>query len=433
MLSRAARQGSAMVRVNAEQQPENGMVMNSGTTLRPGIDWVGFVDWNVRDFHGYTTDRGATYNAYLVQDEHSAVIDTVKAPFVEHLIRNVAARTELAKISYVVCNHAEPDHSSGFTDLLKVLPQAQVVCNAKCQAALAEHYDTQGWKFKVVSHGETLRLGRRSLTFVDTPMVHWPESMATYVAEEKLLFSMDAFGQHFSSSQRFDDENPLGTIMEEARIYYANIVTPYSARVVKTMEALAGVPIEVIAPSHGVIWRRHLGEILKAYRNWSHCKPKAKVVVLYDTMWGSTGTLAQAIYEGASLPGVEARIINLRATNLTRVATEILDCAAVAFGSSTLNQCMLPTAAAAVNYLTGLRFTNRVAFAFGSYGWGKGGPEAVDEALKEMKWDIVREPLKAKFRPKEACLAECRAAGGLLAEKALVQAGAAGYEPLVTD
>jgi flavorubredoxin len=407
--------------------------MSSSTTLKPGIDWVGFVDWNVRDFHGYSTDRGATYNAYLVQDEQTAVIDTVKAPFVEHLLRNLAAKTDLAKISYAVCNHAEPDHSSGFPALLQALPQAQVVCNAKCKAALSEYYDTRNWAFKVISSGETLRLGRRSLTFVDTPMVHWPESMVTYVAEEKLLFSMDAFGQHYSSSQRFDDENPLSTIMEEARIYYANIVTPYGARVVKTLEALAGIPVEMLAPSHGVIWRGHAAEILKAYRNWSQCKPKAKVVVVYDSMWGSTGMMAQAIYEGACRPGVDARIVNLRQSNLTRVATEILDGAAVAFGSSTLNQGMLPTAAAAVNYLTGLRFTDRVAFAFGSYGWGKGGPEALDEALKAMKWEVLREPLKAKFRPKEDCLAECRAAGGLLAERALAQAAVAGYEPLVTD
>jgi flavorubredoxin len=407
--------------------------MSSSTTLKPGIDWVGFVDWNVRDFHGYNTDRGATYNAYLVQDEQTAVIDTVKAPFVGHLIRNLAAKTDLAKISYVVCNHAEPDHSSGFPALMQVLPQAQVVCNAKCRAALAEYYDTGAWTFKVVSNGETLRLGRRSLTFVDTPMVHWPESMVSYVAEDKLLFSMDAFGQHVSSSQRFDDENPLCTIMEEARIYFANIVAPYASRVVKTVEELAGTPVEMIAPSHGVIWRRHAAEILKAYRNWSQCKPKAKVVIVYDTMWGSTGKMAEAIYEGACQPGVEVKIVSLRDTTLTRVATEILDCAAVAFGSATLNQGMLPTVAAAVNYLTGLRFSNRVGFAFGSYGWGKGGPEAVDEALKTMKWGVVREVLKAKFKPKEACLAECREAGGLLAEKALAMAAAAGYEPLVTD
>ncbi len=406
---------------------------NSGTTLMPGIDWVGYVDWNVRDFHGYTTDRGATYNAYLVQDEHTALIDTVKAPFAGHLLRNLAALTDLGRIEYVVCNHAEPDHASGFTAVMAALPNAQVVCNAKCRAALSEYHDTSAWRFRVVSDRETLSLGRRSLTFIDTPMVHWPESMATYVPEEKLLFSMDAFGQHVASSQRFDDEVPLCTVLEEARVYYANIVTPYSARVLKTLNDLAGVPVEMIAPSHGVIWRRHAGEILKAYANWANGRPKPTVVVLYDSMWGSTARMAEAIYEGASQPGVSARLIALRQSNLTRLATEMLDCAAVAFGSSTLNQGMLPQAAAAVNYLTGLRFASRPAFAFGSYGWGKGGPEALDEALKAMKWEVVREPLKARFAPRENCLAECREAGRMLAEKARARAAAGGYQPLVTD
>jgi flavorubredoxin len=391
------------------------------------------VDWNVRDFHGYTTERGATYNAYLVQDEQTALIDTVKGPFAGELLRNLAARADLGKIQYVVCNHAEPDHSSGFPAVMAALPQAQVVCNAKCRATLAEYYDTSAWRFRVVTDRETLRLGARSLTFVDTPMVHWPESMATYVPEEKLLFSMDAFGQHFASSQRFDDEAPLCTVMEEARIYYANIVTPYSARVLKTLADLGAVPLEIIAPSHGVIWRQHVGEILKAYGNWAKGRPKPTVVVLYDSMWGSTARMAQAIAEGAVRPGVEAKLVGLRQANLTRLATEMLDCGAVAFGSSTLNQGMLPTAAAAVNYLTGLRFASRPAFAFGSYGWGKGGPEALDEALKAMKWELVREPLKSKFSPKDACLAECREAGKMLAEQAQARAHAGGYERLITD
>ncbi len=397
--------------------------MSDSITLRPGITWVGFVDWNVRDFHGYTTDRGATYNAYLVQDERTALIDTVKAPFAEHLLRNLAAQVDPATVAYVVCNHAEPDHSSALPAVMKALPQAEVVCNAKCRAALGEYFDTRDWRFKVIQSGESLSLGRRTLTFVDTPMVHWPESMVTYVPEEKLLFSMDAFGQHYSSAARFD----------EARIYYANIVTPYGTRVVKTLEALAGLPLEMVAPSHGIIWRSHLGEIVKAYRNWSVCKPKAKVVVMYDSMWGSTGLMAQAIYEGAARPGVEAKIIGLRQSNLTRLATEMLDCAAVAFGSATLNQDMMPMAAAAVNYIGGLRFTGRDAFAFGSYGWGKGGAEKLDEALKAMKWEVMREPIKSKFRPDAACLAECREAGRALAERAQARAAAAGYEKLLID
>ena len=405
----------------------------ASTTLKPGIDWVGFVDWNVRDFHGYNTERGATYNSYLIQDEENALIDTVKAPYVDSLMAHIRSHAPLENLRYVVCNHAEPDHSSGLPGLLKELPELFVVCNAKCRAILEQYYDASDWRFKVVENGESLSLGSRTLTFLNTPMVHWPESMATYVPEEKLLFSMDGFGQHFASSQRFDDENPLATVLEEARIYYANIVTPYSRNVLETLEAVSALPIEMIAPSHGVIWRSHVEDILTAYRNWTRCKAKPKVVVLYDSMWGSTARMAEAILEGASIEGVEAKLLGIREANLTRIATEMLDCAAVAFGSSTLNRDMLPPAAAVLSYLRGLRFTGRASFAFGSFGWSKGGPEALDEGLKAMKWDVVRPPLRSKFRPDAACLAECRAAGRDLAERALELASASGYEPLITD
>jgi flavorubredoxin len=348
-------------------------------------------------------------------------------------LRSVSARTDLARVEYVVCNHAEPDHASGFPAVMRALPNAVVVCNAKCRAALSDYHDTAAWRFKVIADRETLRLGARSLVFIDTPMVHWPESMVTYVPEEKLLFSMDAFGQHLASSSRFDDEAPLCTVMEEARIYYANIVTPFCARVQKALSDLGSVPLAMIAPSHGVIWRRHVDQIVKAYHNWANGKSKPTVLVAYDSMWGSTARLAQAIHEGAMQPGVEAKLIGLRQTNLTRLATEVLDCGAVAFGSSTLNQSMLPAVAAAANYLTGLRFASRPAFAFGSYGWSKGGAEALDEALRAMKWEVVREPIRCRFAPKDACLAECREAGKALAEKALARARSGGYEALVTD
>lgn len=407
--------------------------MSSSTTLKPGIEWVGFVDWNVRDFHGYTTERGATYNSYLVQDEKTALIDTVKGPFASELLGAVAARTDLGKVDYVVCNHAEPDHASGLPEVMRALPNAELVCNAKCRVTLGEYYDTSAWRFKVIADRETLRLGTRSLVFIDTPMVHWPESMATYIPEDKLLFSMDAFGQHFASSQRFDDETPLATVMEEARIYYANIVTPFSARVVQALATVASVPVEIIAPSHGVIWRRHVDEIMRAYRNWANGRSKPTVLVVYDSMWGSTSRMAQAIHRGAAQPGLEAKLISLRQTNLTRLATEVLDCGAVAFGSATLNQGMLPAVAAAANYLTGLRFASRPSFSFGSYGWSKGGAEALHEVLKGMKWEVVREPIKAHFSPKGDVLAECVEAGRSLAQAALARAQAGGYERLITD
>ncbi|MCX7428201.1 MAG: FprA family A-type flavoprotein [Planctomycetia bacterium] len=376
------------------------------TTLRENIDWVGHVDWNVRDFHGYNTDRGATYNAYLVRDAKTALVDTVKGPFAGRLLARVAALVDLSRVDYVVSNHAEPDHAGALPEVMQALPNATLVADAKCLAALAGHFDTSGWKTRTIADGETLSLGRRTLRFIETPMVHWPESMFTYVAEERLLFSMDAFGQHYASSGRFDDEVPVATILDEAKTYYANIVMPYGKQVARVLQQTANLPIDMIAPAHGVIWRSHVPAILRAYADWSVCRRAAKVVVIYDTMWGSTGEMAEAIHEGASRPGVEAVLLNIRRSNLTRLATEMLDAATVAFGSPTLNGGMMPMAAAVLAYLKGLRPVGKAGFAFGSYGWGVGGPEAISEHLAAMKWEIPREPLKARYRPTAEVLAE---------------------------
>ena len=388
------------------------------TALRDGIDWVGVVDWNVRDFHSYTTARGATYNSYLVQDERTALIDTVKAPFADRLVAELAARVDLSRIDYVVCNHAEPDHSGGLPRVLGALPNATLVCDRKCGEILAAYYDTTGWRRQVVKTGDSISLGRRTLQFVETPMVHWPDSMFTYVPEEKLLFSMDAFGQHLASSSRFDDGVPLCTVMEEAKTYYANIVMPYGKRVAAVLEQVSGLPMEIIAPSHGVIWRSHIPAILGAYKDWCVCRPRAKVLVIYDTMWESTDSMARAIAEGASVAGVETKLIHIRRSDLTRIAAEVIDAAAIAFGSSTLNQGMMPMAGAVFTYLKGLRPVGKACFAFGSYGWGRGGTEAVQASMQELKWDVVREPIRARYRPTAEVLDECRAAGRVLAEKA---------------
>lgn len=382
------------------------------------IDWVGYVDWNIRDFHSYDTQRGATYNAYLVRDRKTALIDTVKEPHAEHLLQSIADLTEPWQVDYVVCNHAEPDHAGALARVIDAMPNATVVCTRKGVEALSRHFDTSAWKTRVVATGEKLSLGERTLEFIETPMVHWPESMFTYIPQQKLLFSMDAFGQHYTSSQRFDDEVPLCKIMEEAKTYYANIVMPYGKQVAATLKRVAEIPVDVIAPSHGVIWRSHAARIVQAYRDWSACRPKPKVLVIYDTMWESTGRMARAIQEGASQQGVDSVLIHIRRCSLTRIAAEVLDAATVAFGSSTLNRGMMPMAAAVLTYLVGLRPLGKAGFAFGSYGWGRGGPKAVGEYLEAMKWEILREPLRAQYRPTPQLLDECREAGAMLAEKA---------------
>ncbi len=382
------------------------------TTLKDGIDWVGYIDWTVRDFHGYKTESGSTYNAYLIRDEKTAVIDAVKAPYVETYLKHIAAFTDLAAIDYIVCNHAEPDHSGGLPAFMTACPQAELVCNAKCKAALERHYATDGWKWHIIGDGDTLSLGKRTLTFINTPMVHWPESMFTYIPEDKLLFSMDAFGQHYASAFRFDDEEPLDVILHEAKTYYANIVMLYGRPIAQTMERAAGLDIEMIAPSHGVIWRSHIKEVFEAYQKWVVCKPRPKVVVLYSTMWKSTEQMAHAILEGAQECGVEAKLFNVETTHMTRIVTEVLDCATVAIGSPTLNNGIMPSMASVLCYLKGLRPTHKKGFAFGSYGWSKrGGPAEVGTAIEEMKIEVLHEPIRSLYAPTPEILEECRVAG----------------------
>lgn len=399
------------------------------TELKPGIHWVGYIDWHIRDFHSYITDRGATYNAYLVQDESAALIDTVKAPYYKNLLHNIETWTDPATIDYIVVNHAEPDHASALPKIVEALPNATIVCNAKCKGILEGYNETAGWTWKIVQSGETLSLGNRTLQFFDTPMVHWPDSMVTYVPEEKLLFSMDAFGQHVATSARFDDLADLDQIMAEARKYYANIVMPYGKQVVKAIEALSTLEIEMIAPSHGVIWRSHIPTILEAYQDWVVCRPKPKVLVLFDTMWDSTRMMADAIIDGAAKPGILAKPIHVRATTDTETVADVLDAACIAVGSATFNQTLMPTMAGTLTYIKGLRPTNKAGFAFGSHGWGKGSVEAISEYLDGFKWDILRQPILSKWRPTKEILKECREAGAMLAEEAQKRAEALATTP----
>ncbi|MDO4569536.1 MAG: FprA family A-type flavoprotein [Planctomycetia bacterium] len=389
------------------------------TSVCPQVDWVGYVDWNIRDFHSYKTERGATYNAYLVRDEKIALIDSVKKPFAAYLLANVRELVELEKVDYIVCNHAEQDHAGALSVIVPQFPNAKVVCNARCREILSGYCDTSAWNFHIVNNGDTLSLGQNTLTFINTPMVHWPESMFTYVPEKKLLFSMDGFGQHLSSSERFDDEIPLETIMEEAKIYYANIVYPYGRQVAQVLEAAAGLPIEIIAPSHGVIWRTHIPTIIDAYKRWSARTAEKKVVILYDTMWESTEIMANAIYDGVlSVPGVSCELHHVRKSSLTQIATAVMDARCCALGSATLNTLPMPTMAAVMNYIQGLRPPVKYTLAFGSHGWGRGAVEEMTSWFEKVQWDAVQEPIRCKWRPDEETLAKCHTAGVLLAEKA---------------
>ncbi len=384
-----------------------------------GVSWVGYVDWNVRDFHGYVTDRGSTYNAYLVEDEKIAVIDTVKKMYVNDFLARIAAKVPLDSVNYIVCNHAEPDHSGALPRTLEACTNAVVVCNAKCQRALSQHYDVSDWKFKVIKDTESLSLGNKTLQFFDTPMVHWPESMVTYYVEKELLFSMDAFGQHYASSYRFDDEADMREIMQEAKMYYANIVLPFERPVGAALERLGGLKISMIAPSHGVIWRSHIPEILEAYAGWRVSKPVKKVVIAFSSMWNSTRMMAKAIAAGAEESDVNVLLYDMAVNNNTQLVTEVMDAAAVAFGSPTLNMGIMPRMASALTYLRGLKPKGKRGFAFGSYGWSAKGIDEVADYMLAMNVEITRDPIVSQYKPDQDVLERCRDAGRELAQIAL--------------
>lgn len=389
------------------------------TELAKNIHWVGYVDWPVRDFHGYQTKRGSSYNAYLVQGEaKTALIDTVKAPFANNLKQHVAALCPLDRIDYIVCNHAEPDHSGSLPAMVAACPNAIVVCNAKCRDALSHYYDTAAWRFQVVKEGESLDLGGRTLRFFDTVMCHWPESMVTYVLEEEILFSMDIFGQHYATSCRFDDEADLDEVMQEAKTYYANIVLPYAKPVAAAAKKLLGLKLRIVAPSHGVIWRTYFDHILQDYLRWHVSTPTRKVVIFYATMWQSTRRMAEAVAEGANESDVSVKLFDLKAVGDTELITELMDCAAFACGTPTLNQSLMPRMAAALTYARGLKPAGKKAFTFGSYGWASKGAEEAEGYLKAFGCELVAAPITCRFAPTPETLEACRAAGRLLGQAA---------------
>jgi len=383
------------------------------------VDWLGVVDWNVRNFHGYTTSRGTTYNSYLLRGEKVAVIDTVKAPFAGLLVDAIESTVGCARLDYVISNHAEPDHGGALDCVLDACPQAKLVCSKRGVDVIGGYHDLSDREVQVVGTGDNLDLGGRTLSFVEVPMVHWPDSMVSYCPEERILFSNDAFGQHYASSYRFDDGGDLDVIMAEAKTYYANIVMLYGKQISQALQVVAGLDIAMICPSHGSIWRAHVADILAAYRDWVTCRPRAKVLIVYSSMWGSTDLMAHALAEGATRDGVTVKLFDVDASSRTVLATETLDAAVLAVGSPTLNKTIMPEIAGLLTYLKGLAPKNKSGIAFGSYGWAPNGPEEVSNYLQSMGVELLREPLTCKWRPSCAVLDECRAVGALLAERAL--------------
>lgn len=378
--------------------------------IKPKVFWVGGIDWNLRYFHGYITPRGTTYNSYLIMDEKIALVDTVKHYLFDEMLSRVKEVVDPAKIDYLVVNHVEMDHSGSIPKFMEAAPQAKIVTSPKGKKGLERHYKKE-WDYILVDSGDELKLGQRTLKFVHTPMVHWPDSMVTYIPEDKLLLPNDAFGQHIASAARFDDEVGWDIVHEEAAKYYANIVFPYGEQVDKALEVVASLPIEMIGPSHGVIWRSYIPRILQVYHRWANNEADPQALIVYDTMWGSTQKMALALQDGLESAGVPVTMRFLQTSHISEVVPNVLTSKVVLIGTPTLNNGMLPTIGSLLTYLKGLRPKNRIGMAFGSYGWGGQGAREVATAIKEMGWEMPEEAINLNYIPDDQELAAVRAAG----------------------
>jgi len=383
--------------------------------LKPGIHWVGAIDWDLRNFHGYLTQRGTTYNAYLIMDEKVALVDTVKHYKFDEMLARVRELVDPADIDYIVSNHVEMDHSGSITKLKELAPNAKVITSVQGEKGLRRHYKVD-LDYQVVQSGETLSLGKRTLAFVHVPMVHWPDSMVTYIPEERLLLPNDAFGQHIATHERFDDEVGWDIVREEASKYYGNIVMPYGEQVKKALEALGGLDIDMIGPSHGLILRSYIPRMLAEYVKWSDHQTEPRAVIIYDTMWGSTEKVAYALYEGLVDGGVPVTMCNLKANHISDVMTEVHRCRAVLIGSATLNNQVLPTVSKMMTYMRGLRPRKRIGMAFGSYGWAPRVVKDIEALMDDLKWDRPLESINVNYIPDEAELEQVKERGRQLAE-----------------
>jgi len=376
--------------------------------IAKGIYNVGAVDWNIRDFHGYSTNAGTTYNAFLIIDEKIVLIDTVKKEFADQMLDNISKIIDPKKIDIVISNHTEMDHSGGLPRVMhRIGEDKPLYCSKMGLKNLSRHFP-QKWNYHAVENGEGLSLGKRTLTFLETRMLHWPDSMFTYLKEDKILFSSDGFGQHYAGPEKFDDE--IGdAIMPHAKKYFANILLLYSMKVLKLVETVTelGLEFKMICPDHGIIWRKDPGKIIEAYVKWSKQEPEKKALVVYDTMWHSTEAMAESIAEGIAEEGVEVKPMHLRKWNRSDIMTEVIDAKAIIVGSPTLNNQLFPTVADMLTYMKGLKPKNKIGAAFGSYGWSGESVNLINKELEAMKFDIIDPGIKIQYVPdkkgKDAC------------------------------
>lgn len=376
--------------------------------IKSNVHWVGKVDWELKKFHGeeYSTHKGSTYNAYLIQEEKTVLIDTVWAPFAEEFVENLAREIDLNTIDYIVANHGEVDHSGALPALMKHIPDKPIYCTANAVKSLKGQYH-QDWDFHVVKTGDKLDIGNgKELVFVEMTMLHWPDSMATYLTKDNILFSNDAFGQHYATENRFNDLVDPCDLFGEAIKYYANILTPFSQILRKKLDELAAfnLPMDMIATSHGVIWREHPAQILEKYAQWANDYQENQITIIYDTMWNGTKTLAERIAEGIGLADTEVvvKVFNLAKSDENDLITEVFKSKTVVIGSPTISNSMLHSVAGFIHLMKELKFKNKKAAAFGCYGWSGEGNKVVLEALGNAGFKIIDEGFRNLWNPDPA-------------------------------
>jgi flavorubredoxin len=358
--------------------------------LKDGIFWVGAVDWNIRDFHGYITNYGTTYNAYLIKSQKNVLVDTVKAGFEDQLFYRLS-QNGVTKLDYIVVNHLEMDHTSALKKVIEKFPDAVIVTSKKGDEGIRNIYGIEH-ETQVIKTGSQLEIGDKTLTFIETPMVHWPDSMATYIVEDKVLLPNDAFGLHYASNRRFDyefSEQEIGRLYYEAAKYYANIVLPYSKQVQNVLKKIENLSIEVIGPSHGIIWSEKIPEVIENYKKWSSGLSDEKIIVLYDTMWKHTEKAAFEIIKGIEDEGVDYRFYRIGKSDFSEMITEVMLAKGIIIGSPTLNRELFPTVAAFLTYMKGLKPFGKVGATFGSYGWSGEAVGKIVEVFKELKFEVV--------------------------------------------
>ncbi|MDW7649907.1 MAG: MBL fold metallo-hydrolase [Bacillota bacterium] len=381
--------------------------------------WLGVIDWNVRYFHGatYSTHRGTTYNSYLLLDDEPTLVDTVYTPFAGELLASIKTLIDPKDIKYIVVNHVEVDHAGALPQIMEAAPDAVILCSPKA-APVIDRYFNSNWEKQIVKTGDTVSIGKKTLSFIEAPMLHWPDSMFTYVPEEKLLLPNDAFGQHLAASTRFDDDTDLDVMMQEAKKYYANILLPFGPLVVRKIEEVVklGIEIDMIAPSHGNIWRSDPGKIIDAYLRWGKGENKKKATVVYETIWGSTEKMAHAILEGLVEGGMEANLYKMSVSDSSDVIAEMIDSELVVVGSATLNRDFLPKLSVLLDDLMGLKPKNKRAALFASSGWSGGAIPNMEERVKKAGFTLADEDkMEIFWTPHEEDLEKCREFGLRLA------------------